>query len=1259
MATISTTTSGNSNATGTWAGGAIPVDGDKVNILNGHTVTMTGTHVWGDDTSTGINVKSGGIIKASHSASSELTCKGEMVIEAGGELDYGKAGDVISASYTHKIRLNFSASMADGKWGFKTLINGSKFHMWGTVKTTNTDLTTRLAASGTSFDVTNATGWAVGDIVLLGTTSPGNTKAENEERVISSVSTNTIGISVGATNDHEIGCRISNFTKNVGFEAHTDANESYTWFDESAGGTAGDKTISHAQFRYMGDDGSSNEYGGFRIDGNGTNHVEWTTMTDVAIYKGQYAGVDLYSFSASLTTPKTLSNFAIYTTVNMGVYCRSISGGNFNNWHVFNTQNYCLYSAWGNGMVNANWNDCWFMGGYGFLCGEGWNITFTRCKFVSCYRAIQTYNHKALKFVDCDMGYILNSFDGSSQYIIYMYLYGCTDALFTNCNFNYTSSLLLHGTTGVAQKLNKFYIERKNGDWNSQEIHTSEGSFFKNSGGQTAAYSLRAEPVAAAAETLDYEWYIPAPSGVAVTVTGYMQKNSSYGSATRPAMTFSGMGITPVVATMTDITDTWYAFSVSATQSTGASGVLRLTWSTQSANSSATATLSDVTHSMPASDIDTGDMLWWHDGRPIQAIMRNNQGPVTNANIVQISGDATAADNCELMFDGTGYQGGTEKLWVDTREISGDSGAADNMEADYDGTGYAGGTIDKGANVTEWLGTAVTAATAGMPDINVEKIGNYGTPPGVLAEMFDGKIGTADSGTTTTMVDAAITWAQDDAAIGGIIKFTGGTNNDLTRLITDYDQGTDTVTFTPALPNAVTTETYVVCHGMGLANVEAWKGTAVEAATAGIPDVNAGKVSNSSTAAANLKAMYDGTGYAGGTEKLQVDAVEINSSDKPAKALQQWLDEASVGGTASSGSTTTLRDTGVLTQADDCWNGSLLQIRAGNNAGFSAVVTDFDAGTDTVTFAPAMPSSIDGTSTYVLIPGLGLANVEAWKGTAVPAPDTAGIPKVNMQEMNGQEGDVNVLQTWLNAGVASTADSGTTTTAVDSALSGFADGAFVGGIISFNSGTNDRRSAIITTFDQGTTTLTFLPALADAVTTEKFSIVAGMGHANVEAWKGTAVSDAGGAGYPDVNVARIGTSINPATVLSTWLNEGLSGVSDSGTTTTLVDSAVTDADDRWNGGLLVICNGTNNGYSALITDWDNGTNTFTFTPALPNAMTTEGYVVVPGIGHANVEAWRGNQPNLTSGGDLPANVNKVNAVDVGGSGTHGDEWGPE
>src|SRR3990172_3912301 len=41
----------------------------------------------------------------------------------------------------------------------------------------------------------------------------------------------------------------------------------------------------------------------------------------------------------------------------------------------------------------------------------------------------------------------------------------------------------------------------------------------------------------------------------------------------------------------------------------------------------------------------------------------------TNADVIAISGDTTAADNCELMFDGTGYAGGTAKLKVDMDTI--------------------------------------------------------------------------------------------------------------------------------------------------------------------------------------------------------------------------------------------------------------------------------------------------------------------------------------------------------------------------------------------------------------------------------------------------------------------------------------------------------------------------------------------------------------------------------------------------------------
>ena len=53
----------------------------------------------------------------------------------------------------------------------------------------------------------------------------------------------------------------------------------------------------------------------------------------------------------------------------------------------------------------------------------------------------------------------------------------------------------------------------------------------------------------------------------------------------------------------------------------------------------------------------------------------------TNADVIAISGDATAADNCELMFDGTGYAGGTAKLTVNTVQVNGTSQTAGDIVA--------------------------------------------------------------------------------------------------------------------------------------------------------------------------------------------------------------------------------------------------------------------------------------------------------------------------------------------------------------------------------------------------------------------------------------------------------------------------------------------------------------------------------------------------------------------------------------------------
>lgn len=77
--------------------------------------------------------------------------------------------------------------------------------------------------------------------------------------------------------------------------------------------------------------------------------------------------------------------------------------------------------------------------------------------------------------------------------------------------------------------------------------------------------------------------------------------------------------------------------------------------------------------------------------------------------------------------------------------------------------------------------------------------------------------GTADSGSTTTMVDAARTEGDADYWKGQVIVFTSGTLAGQARIITDFNQSTDTFTFSPATTQAVGTHTYVI-----VPHVSAW-----------------------------------------------------------------------------------------------------------------------------------------------------------------------------------------------------------------------------------------------------------------------------------------------------------------------------------------------------------------------------------------------------------------------------------------------------
>ena len=167
---------------------------------------------------------------------------------------------------------------------------------------------------------------------------------------------------------------------------------------------------------------------------------------------------------------------------------------------------------------------------------------------------------------------------------------------------------------------------------------------------------------------------------------------------------------------------------------------------------------------------------------------------VVKADAVRISGDSTAADNAEAMFDGTGYAGGTIKLgvnvsqwasqtaqangttnlpmvdldsvdgstakatafasaidsannWInaDIKAIDDSSAAVANMQDDYDGTGYAGGTVPRDSNMTKISGDATAADTLesycdgnGNIPVDVVKISGDATAADNAEAAFDG-----------------------------------------------------------------------------------------------------------------------------------------------------------------------------------------------------------------------------------------------------------------------------------------------------------------------------------------------------------------------------------------------------------------------------------------------------------------------------------------------------------------------------------------
>ncbi len=267
-------------------------------------------------------------------------------------------------------------------------------------------------------------------------------------------------------------------------------------------------------------------------------------------------------------------------------------------------------------------------------------------------------------------------------------------------------------------------------------------------------------------------------------------------------------------------------------------------------------------------------------------------GNKPDVNIDEISDDTTAPGNLELMYDGTGYAGGSTKLDVnvaseDNIDFGATKKASINTEADtalsdinLDKLIPASGSVEtSGANSSTQVQTDLAEATndhyngmmilftSGNEAGQARLIDDYVGATGVVSWV---RAVTATPADAVTFILLSIT-RVDVASVLGVAQTGNDNGADINSILTG--------TITNAQGADVATDVAAMIDGNNRVDVGSWLGQAVTLSTGNKPDVNIDEISDDATAPGNLELMYDGTGYAGGTTKFGVNVVSEDNID--------------------------------------------------------------------------------------------------------------------------------------------------------------------------------------------------------------------------------------------------------------------------------------------------------------------------------------------------------------------------------------------
>lgn len=580
---------------------AVSVDlvADKVTVNHEITYDLPFA-VWGDDTSTGVTIASAKKLSVATTLSTKLVCRGQLVIN-GGYTGLTEAAP-LSASYTHDLVLNDSASMASGKYGITIGSAATDFRLAGAQKTNVTE----ISATNTSlnFFVTSATGWTPGNVLFFGPTTHGISTVE--VRAISAVNTGTgeVTLSAGVTNTNFVGRTVCNVSSNVRMSLQQAAIFAGSISVTFAATTATD-AIELCDVEIVGRAHTASLPGAFAL--TSATPLQTKTFKRVAIH-------DVVSVSGStvttVATPVAVgSTLCLVLSNRLPDYATDIllctksgqcgvSAGSNASSHILRPVIVGASAPFGpTGNIASNHLidivEPKVVGATQVFKGliSGGLSVFGGS--IDGYTQIQDGNvgttSRNTTFTGVDMDGLVGVGSPTSLALVG----AATGITLTNCDIPASAGFARGSQVfNTASEFWRFEFVNKDNDATAQQAMTIAGPLDRDNTANAYGTSSMRVDCWYPANAHKHSFTIPVAAGQTINLRGAMQVSENYASVTptAPTVTISGLGITPVVATgPTSYSATPTAYSISATNPQGYPGEFTVTYSAQSGYNNSTA----------------------------------------------------------------------------------------------------------------------------------------------------------------------------------------------------------------------------------------------------------------------------------------------------------------------------------------------------------------------------------------------------------------------------------------------------------------------------------------------------------------------------------------------------------------------------------------------------------------------------------------------------------------------------------------------